>query len=313
VQNTSGLQPRYFLAVDAGGTKAEFLLADDSAELARVRAGSIKILNTSPETAEANFAHAVRQLEQLSGVPLTRVNSTCIGTAGFSAPSVVAWLREQHARRIGGELILCGDEEIALDAAFQGGRGILALAGTGSNFVGRTAGGQRASAGGWGPVLGDEGSGHWIGLEAVRAMFRAIDEGRSTTLQGAILQAWNLGSLHELIQVGNAAGPLKFAELTPAVVDCAGQGDTIAVNVLRRAGEEIARFVALVIRRMQELEPHQSSPPEVAIAGSILHNIPAVRTAMADALRQFWPGIVVHSEAVDAVRGALWRARTSGQ
>jgi N-acetylglucosamine kinase-like BadF-type ATPase len=311
VDNNSVSQPGYFLAVDAGGTKTEFLLADDSAELARVRAGSIKILNTSPEAADANFDDAVRQLELLSGVPLTRVIRTCIGTAGYSAPSVVGWLREEHARRIGGELILCGDEEIALDAAFQGGRGILALAGTGSNVVGRTAAGQRASAGGWGPVLGDEGSGHWIGLEAVRAMFRAIDEGRSTALQDAIQQAWKLGSLEELIQIGNAAGPLKFAELTPAVVECAARQDAVAADVLGRAGEEMARFVALVIRRMQKLEPHQPATPEVAIAGSILHNIPAVRAAMADALRQLWPGIVVHYEAVDAVRGALWRARTS--
>ena len=119
VQNANLSRPNYFLAVDAGGTKAEFLLADDSAELARVRVGSIKVLNTAPEIAAENFAHAVQQLEQLSGVSLTGVNRTCIGTAGFSAPSVIAWLREQHGSRIAGELILCGDEEIALDAAFQ--------------------------------------------------------------------------------------------------------------------------------------------------------------------------------------------------
>ena len=311
VDNATHQQHKYYLAVDGGGTKAEFLLADDSAELARVRVGSIKILNTPAEVAAENFSQATRQLEQLSGVSLAQVSRTCIGTAGFSAPSVIAWLRDQHTRRIGGELILCGDEEIALDAAFQGGRGILALAGTGSNFIGRTSDGRRAAAGGWGPVLGDEGSGHWIGLEAARAVFRSIDERRSTALQDAILRTWSLASLKELIQVGNASGPLKFAELTPAVVDCASQGDATAGQVLRRAGEEIAEFVALVVRHMEELEPHPSAPPEVAIAGSILHNITAVRSAMTNALRQSWPDIIVRTQAVDAVLGALWRARTS--
>lgn len=307
-------QPRtYYLAVDAGGTKAEFLLADDSSELARARVGSIKILNTAADLAAANFAQAAQQLEQLSGVSLTQVTRTCIGTAGFSAPSVIAWLREQHARRIGGDLILCGDEEIALDAAFQGGRGILALAGTGSNIIGRTADGRRVGAGGWGPVLGDEGSGHWIGLEAVRALFRAIDEGRETILEQPILNAWGLDSREQLIQVGNSVGPLKFAELTRAVVECATEGDALASEVLRSAGEEMARFVALVIRRMQEMEPQQPAPPEVAIAGSILHSIPAVRSAMTSALRRSWPNIVVHSQAVDAVLGALWRARVAAR
>ena len=313
VDNATRQQHKYYLAVDAGGTKAEFLLADDSAELARVRTGSIKILNTPAEVATENFTQATRQLEQLSGVSLAQVRRTCIGSAGLRAPSVVSWLSEQHTRRIGGELILCGDEEIALDAAFQGGRGVLALAGTGSNVVGRTADGRRTSAGGWGPVIGDEGSGHWIGLEAVRALFRVIDEGRETILEQPILKTWGLASREQLVQVGNSVGPLKFAELTHAVVECASQGDAIASEVLRSAGEEMARFVAVVIRHMQELEPEESALPEVAIAGSILHNIPAVHAAMTSALRRSWRTIVVHTEAVDAVLGALWRARTSTQ
>lgn len=298
-----------YLAVDAGGTKAEFLLADDVSELGRVRVGSIKVLTTPVAEAEKNFAAALEELERLSGVSARELTRTCIGTSGYSVPSVQEWLRAQHQRRAGGELLLCGDEEIALDAAFEGGRGVLALAGTGSNVVGRTADGRRVRAGGWGPVLGDEGSGHWIGLEAVRGLFRAIDEGRETTLEEPILKVWGLVSREQLIQVGNSVGPLKFAELTHAVVECATQGDAVAAEVLQSAGEEMAGFVAVVIGHMQELEPQQAALPEVAIAGSILHSIPAVHSAMTGTLRRSWPEIVVRSEAVDAVLGALWRAR----
>ena len=300
---------RTYLAVDAGGTKAEFLLADDVSELARVRVGSIKVLTTPAAEAERNFAAALEELERISGIKARELARTCIGTSGYSVPSVQEWLRMQHRRWAGGELLLCGDEEIALDAAFEGGRGVLALAGTGSNVVGRTADGKRVRAGGWGPVLGDEGSGHWIGLEAVRGLFRAIDEARETILEQPILRVWGLASREQLIQIGNTAGPLKFSELTHAVVECAAQWDAVASEVLRAAGEEMARFVAAVIRRMLELEPRQPALPEVAIAGSILHSIPAVHSAMTGALRRSWPGIVVRSEAVDAVLGALWRAR----
>lgn len=301
--------PKFFLAVDAGGTKAEFLLADTTTELARVRVGSIKTLNTSPEIAEQNFVFALRELERMSGISPRELWRTCIGTAGFSVASVTDWLREQHRRHAGGELIVCGDEAIALDAAFEGHRGVLALAGTGSNVVGRSADGQRVSAGGWGPVIGDEGSGHWIGLEAVRAIFGAVDERRTTTLGSEVLRTWGLTSLEQLIHVGNTAPPLKFAELTPAVVQCADKGDSIATQVLSRAGDELARLVDLVIGQMQAVEGSAFVVPEVAVAGGILQGVPAVRNAMTAALRRSRGEIVVRSEAVDAVNGALWRAR----
>jgi glucosamine kinase len=70
---------------------------------------------------------------------------------------------DNAARSVAGEILLCGDVEIALDAAFRGGTGILVIAGTGSNVVGRAEDGRMHRAGGWGPAVGDKGSGHWIG------------------------------------------------------------------------------------------------------------------------------------------------------
>jgi N-acetylglucosamine kinase-like BadF-type ATPase len=306
---TANCNLEFFLAIDAGGTKTDFLLADRSADLARVRVGSIKTLNTPTKVAEVNFVAALQQLEQISGISARSLTRTCIGTSGFSVPSVNEWLRIQHGRHAAGELILCGDEEIALDAAFEGRRGVLALAGTGSNVMGRTGDGRRIGAGGWGPVLGDEGSGHWIGLEAVRAIFHSIDEGRATMLQEKVLSTWGLKSIQELLQLGNTAAPLKFAELTPIVVACAAKGDAVAAEVLRMGGKEMARMVGLVIRQMERMEKDAFVLPEIALAGSILQSIPAVREAMTTALRESWPEILVRAEPVDAVRGALWRAR----
>jgi len=297
-----------YLAVDAGGTKAEFLLADDVSELTRVQVGSIKVLTTPVAEAEKNFVAALEELERISGVSARQLTRTCIGTSGYSVPSVQQWLRAQHQRWAGGELLLCGDEEIALDAAFAGGRGVLALAGTGSNVVGRTADGRRVRAGGWGPVLGDEGSGHWIGLEAVRALFHAIDEREATRLEDAVIEAWRLTSREALVERGNRAELKEFAALTPVVVRCAAEGDRVAAEVLRSAGNELARLTALVMRQMEVMEPGKSLP-EVALAGGILGSVDAVRTAMTTNLRSAWPEIVVACEAVDPVLGALWRAR----
>jgi N-acetylglucosamine kinase-like BadF-type ATPase len=300
---------RYVLAVDAGGTKTDLLLADETEEIARVRTGSIKVLTTAPEVAARNLAEALAELEAVSGVSLAAVSCTCVGASGFSVPRVAEWLRAEFGRRVGGALVLCGDEEIAFDAAFAGGRGVLVLAGTGSNVMARTAAGELVSAGGWGPVLGDEGSGHWIGLEAVRSIFRARDAGRATMLLEAVLRAWQLNSERDLVQRGNSAPAPVFAELTPAVVRCAAEGDAVACAVLESAGEELARLAETVIERVMLLDG--GAAPAVAVAGSVLGSIPAVFAAMADGLRARWPEIAIQAEAAEPLAGALWRARAS--
>ncbi|MFZ0395642.1 MAG: BadF/BadG/BcrA/BcrD ATPase family protein, partial [Terracidiphilus sp.] len=113
----------YYLAVDAGGTKAEFLLADEEREIERVRCGTIKRTNTDEAQARANLERALEELEQRTGVNPAQVKRTCIGTSGETVPLVTDWLRESFRARVGGELAIVGDVEIALDAAFQGGRG----------------------------------------------------------------------------------------------------------------------------------------------------------------------------------------------
>lgn len=302
---------QYFLAIDAGGTKTDLLLADATRELARVRTGSIKLLNTPPELAENHLVGALRELENVSGVAAARITRTCIGTSGYSVPLVADWIREQFRWRTQGELVLCGDEEIALDAAFEGRPGILVLAGTGNNAVGRAETGALVRAGGWGPVIADEGSGHWIGLQAVRSIFRAIDEGRPTTLREAVQEAWQLKTLRELIQLGNATPPPAFAELTPVVVECAERGDEVAAEVLELGGAELARLAGLVIAGISRLEGDAFEVPEIAIAGSVLQSVTRVREAMIAKLQERWAGLTVSLTTVDPVQGALWRARTA--
>jgi glucosamine kinase len=298
-----------FLAIDAGGTKTECVLADEANELARVRTGTIKLLRVGAEEAGANLASALRELSARSGIDLRSVTRTCIGTSGASVPLVADWIRQELERSVGGALVLCGDEEIALDAAFHGGAGVLVLAGTGSNVAGRTRDGRLTSVGGWGPVLDDVGSGFWIGQEALRRAFRALDERLPTTLINRVQEHWRLGSLAEVIQHANATPAPDFSQLTEIVVDCAQQGDTVAIEVLARSGRELAYLARLVIERLREMEGYEFALPAVAIAGSVLQKIALVREAMTGDLRHAYPDIQVLAEVVDPVLGALWRAR----
>ena len=299
-----------YLAVDAGGTKAEFLLADEERELARVRTGTIKRTNADEAQARANLDQALTELEQRSGISPAQVTRTCIGTSGETVPLVTDWLRENFKARVGGQLVIVGDVEIALDAAFRGGRGVLVLAGTGSNVAARDAHGTIMRAGGWGPILADQGAGHWIGVEGLRRGFLARDEGRTTDLLERARRLWNLAHEDALIEFANAQLPQRYgSQFAREVAAAADAGDAIAQGILEQGGRDLAYLAGLLIERMRLNESAAFRVPDVAVAGSILKNVRWERAALETALRARYPEIGFVAEAVDPIRGALWRAR----
>jgi glucosamine kinase len=301
----------FFLAVDAGGTKTDVVLADETRELARVRTGTIKRLRTDAVTATVNLEAALHELTAQTGISMQSITRTCVGTAGESVPLVRDWLRESITARVSGELILLGDVEIALDAAFFGRPGVLAMAGTGSNVAGRACDGTLTTAGGWGPALGDQGSGHRIGSEALRAMFLAKDEGRETSLLAGVLEFWQLDSLDLLVEYANQQPAPDFSRLTELVLQCAEQGDAVAAEVLQREGEALGYLVRLVTRRLQKTDTSLDSSklPAIAFTGSILERVLPVRAALIAAVRAEFPAIEIRDGVIDPIVGGVWRAR----
>ncbi|MFZ0746169.1 MAG: BadF/BadG/BcrA/BcrD ATPase family protein [Terracidiphilus sp.] len=299
----------YFLAVDAGGSKTEFLLAEDDRELARTVSGTVKRLNATETQAAENLEDSLKQLVALTGVSMDKIARTCVGTSGNTVPLVVDWLRENFALRVSGSLLILGDVEIALDAVFPGNRGVLVLAGTGSNVAGRGIDGKIVTAGGWGPMLADQGAGHWIGIEALRRGFLAIDENRPTRLLEVARQLWDLPSVAALIQFANAEPRPHFADLVPLVVQCADGGDQVACDILDRGAADLAYLGHLVIQKILSAEGRRLPLPAVATAGSILAKIPRVRNLLIDSLRGTYPQIQFVLEPADPVVGALYHAR----
>jgi glucosamine kinase len=207
-------------------------------------------------------------------------------------------------------LIVCGDDEIALDAAFPRQSGVLIVAGTGSNAVARTSTGERVNVGGWGPALGDEGSAFWIGQQALRAAFHAWDRGQPALFLQRVTEHWQVTEIWQIVEKAHALPPPDFAVLAPIVNTCAEQGDRVCLEVLAAAGQELAEMGALAFAKMRDLESGTGvAGTGVAFTGSVLGSSSIVREQMIESLRRMLPTVHVLPHAVDPIMGAVLAAR----
>jgi N-acetylglucosamine kinase-like BadF-type ATPase len=292
--------------LDSGGTKTECWLGDETRILGRAIARTVKLTRVSQEIATARLQELLGTVSAQSGVPLSAVTRTCVGVAGFSIAEVREWAYRVISGMVSGEVIVCGDDEIALDAAFRGGPGILVIGGTGSAVLGRASDGSRLKAGGWGPGIGDEGSGYWIGREALRRTFAALDNEEETALLDAIRTAWGVEEIGDIVSFANSRPGPDLSALTPVVMQCAESGDALARGILEDAGAELARQVAIV---WQKMRAHGEDSGRVAYTGSVVEKIAPARESMRRQIERRCPGLRVIDGAINSMDGAMWRAR----
>lgn len=294
----------YYLGIDGGGTKTTCAVGDESSVLATAVAGPSNITRVGEDRARESLLQAINQACGAAGISPSRVKRACIGVAGAGREEVADLIRKIVAEVLPGETMVVGDMPIALEAAFGNGPGVIVIAGTGSIAYGRDFSGKTARAGGWGFAISDEGSAHWIGRTAVHEALLARDAGASApALLDALMQVRRERSIDEFVRTVNSDP--DFAIFFPAITQRANAGDSIAQKVLTRAGIELADLAGIVIRNLFD----RDSAAPLALVGGVFRYAPAVRDAFGSEVQSLHPGIVLSSEVVDPVFGALQIAR----
>lgn len=217
-------------------------------------------------------------------------------------------MRQVMASVVGGEIEIVGDVEIAFEDAFGLGPGVIVIAGTGSIAYGRNSQGEAMRVGGWGSAISDEGSGYWIGVEAVRSALRAHDRGENSVLLKNLSDALGTTAFEDFIVRINANPAPEFAALFPVVLAAADSGDPLANAVLESAGRQLASATETVIRRLFETQT-----VSVATHGGVLEHSSVLKLSFQHELQSMCPQAAVLSHAVDPARGALQRARRQAQ
>jgi N-acetylglucosamine kinase-like BadF-type ATPase len=291
----------FFLAYEGGGSKTRMLLADaDGAILHAETGGSSSALYIQPKeyarTIRASLKRLRKRADGLGGTVIR---------AGFAAPMDHTLVESLVHEAFGDiQLTWLGEADIAL-ALYDLEWGVSLVAGTGSScrFLARS--GASVVCGGLGPQFGDEGSGYWIGKEAIAAAMRAeTNQGTPTALLGRLLAFYELDRMWSVLKLcersGHVPGP-RVAACVPIVIACATEGDSVARDVLRRAGQSLGGLVLTTVRTARV----KKGPIPLVLTGGVFRAGKLVMTPMRRVLRGAPFAFSVYPESAEPAQGIV--------
>lgn len=296
----------YRIGVDGGGSNTRAVVIDERLHvLGRGEAGSSNHYAVGLRGAAENIQTAVGLALEIAGLRQSEVASWGFGLAGACSAAEQGLITDALQPIFGAEASLTVDEDAA--AAWAGAfatpegtiePGAICIAGTGANCFGVNAGGERARADGLGPLLGDRGSGYWIGEATLRAVCAAYDGAYpETALFRPVLDYYGAASVDDLIPIVYAPdfSRARLAGVLPILIQLAPE-DAVAARILREAGEQLAITTSAVLKKL--------GLDAVAVTGGVLQNAALVREAYETALRERIPGVTVIEPRYDAIIGA---------
>ncbi len=294
------------IGIDGGGTHTRAQLADTRGNvLGAGEAASSNPMVHGVDAAQRELDLAIARAFANAQRPRERAAALCMGLGGAGRAreqqELIAWARRDIAERV--EVV--NDGEIVLAAGTPENWGVAVIAGTGSFVWGRNRAGETARAGGWGYLIGDEGSGFDIARCALRAATQYADgRGEQTNLLNTILEFWKLDAPQEIVTRVYRSGltHADIAKLAPLVVQQAELGDRVASRLLNDAADELARGVAAVSRALH----FDSTIFPLALTGGVLLGAEFYRQQFLRALQKEQcacePIARVHQPVMGAVR-----------
>lgn len=269
------------LGIDAGGSKTVALLADSSGQvIARAEGGGAN-LRTHGELGVEKVLYGL--LERLPS-EARRASAVAIGIAGADRPEDGEVLRTILARLgFRDRAVVTNDARIAFVAGSTARVGLALVCGTGSIAWGRNAFGEVARAGGWGWHLGDEGSGFWIGVRAVREALRAADgRGPATRLQDFLIEHFDIARPEQILRaVYDGEFPRhRVSAFAVRVEEAALAGDEAARSILAAAANELVLAASSVRERLRLA----SATYDVVLSGGTFRAVPTLEDAVAGRL-----------------------------
>ncbi len=305
----------YWLGIDGGGTNTRAMIfhapADPDVDLSPClvgegRADAANFHRVGVESATDSILKAITQACRQANITPHQITTACIGLAGVSHPDNHRKMYDAIEQALPTlNFTLETDARIALAGATAGKPGIVIIAGTGSIAYGINKDGEVARAGGWGPTLGDEGSGTYIGRRALEAVMTAYDRRAQdeTHLTEKVCRFFNVKTPPELPAViynpDNNVMP-QIAQLSKLVVETAQEDDATAIRILADAAHELARAIKAVIEQLNM----QNDEFRVGYVGGVFEAGELILQPLREELTAFAPKATIAAPIYKPVMGA---------
>ncbi|WP_234120936.1 N-acetylglucosamine kinase [Clostridium hydrogenum] len=296
----------YVIGIDGGGTKTHMKISDLNYNIiAEGIKGPSNINSTSKEEVKKVFQELICEGVKEIGQSLDNCNAICIGTAGADRDEDKVII-ENMIKAIGykGKIIVVNDAEIALAGGIGKRNGIIVISGTGSICYGRTEEGKSCRSGGWGHIIGDEGSGYDIGISAIKAALKSYDgRGEKTILETSILKHLDLKCHEDLINYiyRSGAGKKEIAKLTRVVNSAYKAGDAVSKRILKSAAKELFLSVKAVACKLELGDKNIS----LTTTGGAINNIEYLYDEFKNSINEVYPKINLVHMKNDSAFGAV--------
>ena len=287
------------VGLDIGGSKTHAIAASVNGD-GRIQ----KVLAGSANLSSVGLAEATRQLSTvLDQIGRDDITAICAGAAGVDSPEQVMRLAVMIQSQVPGAAVRIVHDTALILATAGVQHGIALISGTGSVIWGRAPDGRTARAGGWGYLLGDEGSGYWVGREAVRHSLQRSDRGEQPDRLAQQLTAdCGLRNPEQLLDHFYANPERRYwAGHSRLVFDLADDNDPAALQIVSSLADALAQLVRTVAGRLQMSGP-------VVLGGGLLMHQPIARAALTECLAAAGYSDV-RTLTDDPVHGALTLAR----
>lgn len=290
-----------FIGVDAGGSKTEALAVTGEATEHRLGDG-VNLQRDGVERSAAVLAELIGEVLDAAGP--ADLGGICVGVAGAGREADQRALAERLREHLStaSPLVVEHDGTIALEAAFAGASGMIAILGTGSLVLARTEDAATVRAGGWGARIGDDGSGVALGHAAFAAVADDFDGGEPTTLRHLLAEHHGIETPEDLI-VASFAPEWRPQDLAPLVIGAAEAHDWVSTRILKTQANALAQRAAWLVTRAPT-----PVAPRVALVGG-LTEASYYRECVAEAFLRHLPRWRVVRPSQRPVYGALALAR----
>lgn len=286
----------YYFGIDGGGTHSRLAICDQSGSVVKtIMGGTTNLYGANKDEVFKNLTSLFEQLH-----PFFPLLGGCIGSAGLGRPREQELFREILKKVLPDvPVYLCGDGEIFLVGALLGFEGYGLISGTGSLALSRAMDGTIKRAGGYGYLLGDEGSAYWIAHQAlIRSLRSSENRDISTGLLPSLVEAFSLSEPAELINfVHHRANKADIARLAPIVTSFALREDPLALDILTTAAKELVLLV-------ESVQNPEIANNQLVVTGGVLEHDQVVRPLFYKLLQERLPNLQIVPARGSALEGA---------